>query len=65
MIKIRNFSFEMQYAVKGFVRQMRYKMISDKFVKGMKVNGFVGAIVVAIGIAIVTWLVNWVLSLFM
>jgi putative membrane protein len=40
-------------------------MISDRFVKGMKVNGFVGAIVAAIAIAVVTWVVNWVLGLFL
>jgi putative membrane protein len=38
-------------------------MISDKFVPGMKVNGFGGAIVAAIGIGIVTWLVTWLLGL--
>jgi putative membrane protein len=40
-------------------------ILSARFVKGMRVNGFVGAIVAAIGIAIVTFLVNWVLSLFL
>ncbi|MCZ7673332.1 MAG: phage holin family protein [Chloroflexi bacterium] len=40
-------------------------MISDRFVAGMKVNGFGGAIVAAIAIGVVTWLVNWVLGLFM
>lgn len=40
-------------------------MLSDRFIKGMAVSGFVGAIVAAIGIGIVTWLVNWVLSLFL
>jgi putative membrane protein len=38
-------------------------MISDRFVPGMKVNGFGGAIVAAIGIAVVSWLVVWLLSL--
>jgi putative membrane protein len=39
-------------------------LISDRFVSGIKVNGFVGAIVAAIAISVVTWLVNWLLSLF-
>lgn len=39
-------------------------LVSDRFVKGMKVNGFVGALIAAIAIGIVAWLVNWVLGLF-
>ncbi len=39
-------------------------MISDRFVSGLRVNGFVGAIVAAIAIGVVTWLVNWLVSLF-
>lgn len=39
-------------------------MISDKFVPGMKVNGFGGAIIAAIAIGVVTWLVSLVLGLF-
>lgn len=39
-------------------------MISDRFVSGMKVNGFTGALIAAIAIAVVGWLVSWVLSLF-
>lgn len=38
-------------------------MISDKFVPGMKVNGFMGAVVAAIGIAVVYWLLSWLLGL--
>ena len=38
-------------------------MISDRFVPGMEVKGFTGAIVAAIGIAVVGWLVSWVLGL--
>ncbi len=38
-------------------------LISARFVKGMKVNGFVGAIVAAIGIGVVTWVINWFLGL--
>lgn len=39
-------------------------MVSDRFVSGMKVNGFVGAIVAAIAIGVFNWLIGWVLSLF-
>ena len=39
-------------------------LISDRFVSGMKVNGFVGAIIAAIAIGVVNWLAGWVLSLF-
>ena len=39
-------------------------LVSDKFVGGMKVNGFVGAIVAALGIGVVGWLANWVVGLF-
>ena len=38
-------------------------LISDRFLPGMKVDGFIGAIVAAIAIAVVTWLVYWVLGL--
>lgn len=38
-------------------------MISDRFVSGMTVNGFTGAIVAAIAIGVVTWIVNWLLGL--
>ena len=40
-------------------------LISDRFVKGMKVNGFVGALVAAIAYGVVVWLIQWVLSLFL
>ena len=38
-------------------------MVSDKFAPGMKVNGFGGAIIAAIAIGVVTWVVNWLISL--
>lgn len=38
-------------------------MISDRFVPGMKVNGFTGAIVAAIAIGVVGWIVTWLLGL--
>jgi putative membrane protein len=39
-------------------------MISDRFVPGMKVNGFMGAVVAAIAIGVVAWIVAWLLGLF-
>ena len=39
-------------------------MISDKFVSGMRVNGFVGALIAAISIGVVQWLFAWLISLF-
>jgi putative membrane protein len=39
-------------------------MISDIFVPCMSVKGFSGALIAAIAISIVSWFVNWVLSLF-
>jgi putative membrane protein len=38
-------------------------MISDRFVPGMKVNGFGGAIIAAIAIGVVSWLIAWFLGL--
>jgi putative membrane protein len=38
-------------------------LLAAKFVPGLEVNGFGGAIIGAIGIALVTWLADWVLSL--
>lgn len=38
-------------------------LVSDRFVPGMRVNGFVGAIVAAIAIGVVTWLLVWLLGL--
>jgi len=38
-------------------------MISDRFVPGMSVKGFTGAIIAAIAMAVVYWLLVWVLGL--
>jgi putative membrane protein len=38
-------------------------LVSDRFVKGMKVNGFGGAIIAAIAYGVITWLLNWVVNL--
>ena len=39
-------------------------LVADRFLTGLKVAGFGGAIVAAIAIGVVTWLINWVLGLF-
>ncbi|MEZ4519148.1 MAG: phage holin family protein [Chloroflexota bacterium] len=38
-------------------------LISDRFVKGMKVEGVGGAFLAAIAIGVVTWLVSWIVNL--
>jgi putative membrane protein len=38
-------------------------LISDRFLTGLKVSGFVGAIIAAIAIGVVTWLIFWLLGL--
>lgn len=38
-------------------------MISDKFLSGMKVNGFTGALIAAVAIAVLHWLLTWGVSL--
>ena len=40
-------------------------MIAGGFVKGLVVKGFLGAIVAAVAIAVVSWLLVWVLGLFL
>ena len=37
-------------------------LVSDRFLPGMKVDGFVGAIVAAIAISVITWLIFLVLG---
>jgi putative membrane protein len=39
-------------------------MLSDRFVPGMKVKGFTGAIIAAIAIAVVYFILVWLLGLF-
>ena len=39
-------------------------LLSARFLPGLKVNGFTGAIVAAIGIAVVAWLLSWLLGMF-
>jgi len=38
-------------------------LISDRFVPGMEVKGFTGAVIAAIAMAVVSWIVFWVLGL--
>ena len=38
-------------------------MLSDKFLPGMEVKGFSGAIIAAIAIAVVSWLISWLFGL--
>ena len=39
-------------------------LVSDRFVKGMKVNGFTGAIIAAISYGVIAWLLQWEIGLF-
>ncbi len=39
-------------------------LIADKFLSGMEVHGFMGAIIAALAIGVVGWAVTWALSLF-
>jgi putative membrane protein len=39
-------------------------LISARFVPGMQVNGFSGAIIAANGLAVVSWILSWLLGLF-
>jgi putative membrane protein len=38
-------------------------MISDRFLSGMQVNGFIGAIIAAIAIGVVAFIIAWLLGL--
>lgn len=38
-------------------------LLADRFLSGLQVKGFGGAIIAAIAIAVVSWLVNWLLGL--
>lgn len=37
-------------------------LISDRFVSGLKVNGFAGALIAALAYGAVVWLINWLLG---
>lgn len=39
-------------------------MIADRFVKGMMVQGFVGALIAAISYGVIAWLLHWLIDLF-
>ena len=38
-------------------------LLAGRMLKGLKVNGFVGALVAAIAIGVVTWIITWFLGL--
>ena len=38
-------------------------LLSSRFVKGLQVYGFFGAMVAAISIGVLTWIINWLLGL--
>lgn len=50
-------------AIVGLIVAAVVLLLSDRFVPGMTVKGFTGAIIAAIAIAVVGWLLNWVLGL--
>jgi putative membrane protein len=50
-------------ALVGLVIAAVVLLISGRFVSGMKVNGFSGAVVAAIAIALVYWLAAWLVGL--
>lgn len=50
-------------AIVGLIIAAVVLLLSDRFLSGMSVNGFAGAIIAAIAIAVVGWLLNWVLGL--
>ena len=52
-------------AIIGLVISAVVLMVADNFVKGLTVKGFGGAIVAAIAIGVVTWLLHWVFGLFL
>lgn len=49
-------------AVVSLVISALILLFSERFVKGMKVAGFNGAIIAAIAIAVVTWLGDWLVT---
>ena len=49
-------------AIVGLIIAAVVLLLSDRFLSGMSVNGFAGAIIAAIAIAVVGWLLNWVLG---
>jgi putative membrane protein len=50
-------------AIFGIIFSAIVLLVSDKFLPGMKVAGFGGAIIAAIAIGVVGWVLNWILSL--
>lgn len=38
-------------------------LLADRFVKGMEVKGFTGALIAAIAIAVLYWIITWIIGL--
>ena len=38
-------------------------LVSGRFVRGMKVNGFAGAIIAAISYGVIAWLLQWLIAM--
>lgn len=51
-------------AIIAFVVSALILMFADRFVSGYTVNGFGGAVIGAIAIGVVGWLVTWIVGLF-
>ena len=51
-------------AIVGLVVAAVVLLLADRFVPGMHVKGFGGAIAAAIAIGVVNWLIVWVMGLF-
>lgn len=51
-------------ALVHFVTSAVALLLSARVVKGLRVNGFFGAVVAILGMGLVGWLINWVVSLF-
>jgi putative membrane protein len=50
-------------AIIGLIIAAVVLLLADRFVPGMQVKGFTGAIIAAIAIAVVSWIVLWLLGL--
>jgi putative membrane protein len=50
-------------AILGLIIAAVVLLLADRFVPGMQVKGFTGAIIAAIAIAVVSWIVLWLLGL--
>lgn len=51
-------------AIIAFIVSALILLFADRFVAGYRVRGFVGALIGAVALGVVGWLVNWVVGLF-